>query len=67
MHEYSEVTQLQTQCTILESQLHVLRTQNAELQRLLKLREKPLTPLYKEVPNVGKFPIGPEPEGSLQV
>ena len=67
MHEYSEVTQLQTQCTILESQLNVLRTQNTELQRQLKLLEKPLTPLYKEVPNVGKFQIGPEPEGSLQV
>lgn len=67
MHEYSEVSQLQTQCTILESQLNVLRTKNAELQRRLELQEKPLTPLYKEVPNVGKFPVGPEPDGSLQV
>ena len=57
MHEYSEVSQLQTRCTILESQINVLQTKNAELQRQLRQLEKSSTPLYKEVPNVGKFPI----------
>jgi hypothetical protein len=56
MHEYSEMTQLQTRCTILESQINVLQTKNAELQRQLKQLEKPSTPRYKEVLNVGKFP-----------
>jgi hypothetical protein len=66
MHEYSEVTQLQTQCTILESQINVLQTQNAELQRRLGLLEKPSTPLFKEIPNVGKFPLGPD-DGDFQI
>ena len=57
MHEYSETTQLQTRCTILESQINILQTKNAELQRQLRQLEKSSTPLYKEVPNVGKFPI----------
>ena len=40
--EYSEVTQLMTRCTILESQIEVLEKQNAELKELV-------TKLYPEM------------------
>ena len=61
--EYSEVSQLRTRCTILESQIQVLETQNSELKHKLahihpdtiSSTEKNIT--YKEVPNVGKFPV----------
>jgi hypothetical protein len=66
MHEYSEISQLHTQCTILESQINVLRTQNAELRRRIDQLEKPSTPLFKEIPNVGKFPLGPD-DGDFQL
>ena len=70
MHEYSEVSQLRTQCTILESQINVLQTKNAKLQERIEQLEKSV-PKYKEIPNVGKFPIdyttlGPD-DGSFQV
>ena len=70
MHEYSEVSQLRTQCTILESQINVLQTKNAKLQERIEQLEKS-APKYKEVPNVGKFPVdystlGPD-DGSFQV
>ena len=70
MHEYSEVSQLRTQCTILESQINVLQTKNAKLQERIEQLEKS-APKYKEIPNVGKFPIdyttlGPD-DGSFQV
>ena len=71
MHEYSEVSQLRTQCTILESQIDVLQTKNARLQERIELLEKQSTLKYKEIPNVGKFPVdysplGPD-DGSFQV
>ena len=71
MSEYSEVSQLRTQCTILESQLNVLSTKNAKLQRRIELLENSSIPQYKEVPNVGKFPVdysslGPD-DGDFQV
>ena len=71
MHEYSEVSQLRTQCTILESQIDVLQQKNAKLQERIELLEKQSTPKYKEIPNVGKFPVdystlGPD-DGSFQV
>jgi hypothetical protein len=71
MSDYSEVTQLQTRCTILESQINVLQTKNAGLQERLNQLEKLSTPRYKEVPNVGKFPVdysglGPD-DGDFQV
>ena len=78
MHEYSEVSQLRTQCTILESQIDVLQTKlglqqtkNARLQERIELLEKQSTPKYKDVPNVGKFPVdystlGPD-DGSFQI
>ena len=70
MHEYSEVSQLRTQCTILESQINVLQQKNAKLQERIEQLEKS-APKYKEIPNVGKFPIdyttlGPD-DGSFQV
>jgi len=57
MSDYSEVTQLRTRCTILESQIEVLQTKNAELQRRLEQLENSSIPKYKEIPNVGKFPV----------
>ena len=71
MHEYSEVSQLRTQCTILESQINVLQQKNAKLQERIEQLENSSTPQYKEVPNVGKFPVdystlGPD-DGSFQV
>lgn len=71
MSDYSETTQLRTRCTILESQIEVLQTKNAELQRRLEQLENSSIPKYKEIPNVGKFPVdysslGPD-DGSFQV
>jgi chaperonin cofactor prefoldin len=70
MSDYSETTQLRTRCTILESQIEVLQTKNAELQRRLEQLENSSIPKYKEIPNVGKFPVdysslGPD-DGSFQ-
>ena len=70
MSDYSETTQLRTRCTILESQIDVLQTKNAKLQERIEQLEKSV-PKYKEIPNVGKFPIdyttlGPD-DGSFQV
>jgi len=71
MSDYSETTQLRTRCTILESQINVLQTRNSELQKRIDQLEKTSTPLYKEVPNVGKFPVdytslGPD-DGDFQI
>ncbi len=71
MSDYSATTQLRTRCTILESQIEVLQTKNAELQRRLEQLENSSIPKYKEIPNVGKFPVdysslGPD-DGSFQV
>ena len=71
MHEYSEVSQLRTQCTILESQIDVLQQKNAKLQERIELLEKQSTPKYKDVEGVGKFPVdystlGPD-DGDFQL
>jgi chaperonin cofactor prefoldin len=71
MSDYSEVSQLRTRCTILESQIDVLQTKNAGLEERIKQLENSSTPKYKEIPNVGKFPVdysslGPD-DGSFQV
>ena len=55
MHEFSEVNQLRTQCTILESQISVLQTRNGELQKRIEQLEKS-SKTFKEIPNIGKFP-----------
>ena len=70
MSDYSETTQLRTRCTILESQINVLQTKNAKLQERIEQLEKSV-PKYKEIPNVGKFPIdyttlGPD-DGDFQL
>jgi chaperonin cofactor prefoldin len=70
MSDYSETTQLRTRCTILESQINVLQTKNAKLQRRIEQLEKSV-PKYKEIPNVGKFPVdystlGPD-DGDFQL
>ena len=70
MSDYSETTQLRTRCTILESQIDVLQTKNAKLQERIEQLEKSV-PKYKEIPNVGKFPIdyttlGPD-DGDFQL
>ena len=70
MSDYSEVSQLRTRCTILESQIEVLSTKNAKLQERIEQLEKSV-PKYKEIPNVGKFPIdyttlGPD-DGDFQL
>ena len=70
MSDYSEASQLRTRCTILESQIEVLSTKNAKLQERIEQLEKS-APKYKEIPNVGKFPIdyttlGPD-DGDFQL
>ena len=71
--EYSEVSQLRTRCTILESQIQVLEKQNADLKATITLlhpdqvlssdkniRSDKTDKRYykwKDVSKVGKFPI----------
>jgi len=63
--EYSEVSQLRTRCTILESQIQVLQKQNAELKATITLlhpdhvssTDKNIKSSWRDVPKVGKFPI----------
>ena len=63
--EYSEVSQLRTRCTILESQIQVLEKQNAELKATITLlhpdtissTDKNIKSDWKNVEKVGKFPI----------
>ena len=62
--EYSEVSQLRTRCTILESQIQVLQTQNAELKATITILHPEKVSStdknmknWKEVDRVGKFPI----------
>ena len=70
--EYSEVSQLRTRCTILESQIQILEKQNAELKETITIlhpdsigsNDKRIKDGWKEVPKVGKFPID---DGSFQV
>ena len=64
--EYSEITQLRTRCTILESQINVLSKQNAELKELVTKLYPEMTrstdknirsDQWKDISKVGKFPI----------
>ena len=62
--DYSEVSQLRTRCTILESQIQVIQKQNAELKATITIlhpdkissTDKNMKN-WKEVDRVGKFPI----------
>ena len=70
--EYSEVSQLRTRCTILESQIQVLEKQNADLKATITLlhpdsissTDKNMKS-WKEVEKVGKFPI--KDDGDFQI
>jgi len=70
--EYSEVSQLRTRCTILESQIQVLQTQNAELKATITIlhpdkissTDKDMKN-WKEVEKIGKFPI--KDDGDFQI
>ena len=70
--EYSEVSQLRTRCTILESQIQVLEKQNSDLKATITIlhpdkissSDKNIKSNWKEVPGVGKIPLD---DGSFQV
>ena len=63
-HEFSEVSQLRTRCTILESQVEVLQKQNADLKATITIlhpdqvgsQDSNMKQKWTEVPKVGKFP-----------
>ena len=62
--EYSEVSQLRTRCTILESQIDILQKQNAELKATITILHPDKVSStdknmknWKDVDRVGKFPI----------
>ena len=71
--EYSEVSQLRTRCTILESQVDILQKQNAALKSTITLlhpdhissSDKNIKSNWKDVEKVGKFPQ--DDDGSFQV
>ena len=73
--EYSEVSQLRTRCTILESQIQVLQKQNAELKATITIlhpdkvsstdENMKTNTNWKEVEKIGKFPI--KDDGDFQV
>jgi len=72
-HEFSEINQIRTRCTILESQIEVLQKQNAELKATITMLYPDKTSSkdenmrkWKDVKNVGKFPLS-EDDGSFQV
>ena len=71
--EYSEVSQLRTRCTILESQIQVLQKQNAELKATITILHPDSVSStdknmknWKEVPRVGKFPATKD-DGDFQI
>ena len=78
--EYSEVSQLRTRCTILESQIQVLEKQNSDLKATITIlhpdkvssTDKNIrSDQWKEVDKIGKFPVdyttlGPD-DGTFQV
>ena len=69
---YDEVSQLKTQCAILESQIKVLERQNTDLKATITIlhpdtissKDIRIKDGWKEVPGLGKFPID---DGSFQV
>ena len=73
-HEFSEINQIRTRCTILESQVEVLQKQNADLKATITLlhpdkissTDKKIESNWKEVPKVGKFPAIKD-DGDFQV
>ena len=71
-HEFSEVNQLRTRCTILESQVEVLQKQNAELKATITIlhpdqvgsNDPNMKRSWKDIKDVGKFP---RDDGDFQV
>ena len=71
-HEFSEVSQLRTRCTILESQVEVLQKQNAELKATITIlhpdqvgsNDPNMKRSWKDIKDVGKFP---RDDGDFQV
>ena len=71
-HEFSEINQIRTRCTILESQVEVLQKQLAELKATITIlhpdkvgsQDSNMKQSWKEVPKVGKFP---HDDGDFQV
>ena len=71
--EYSEVSQLRTRCTILESQVDILQKQNADLKSTITLlhpdhissSDKNIKSNWKDVEKVGQFPQ--DDDGSFQI
>ena len=70
--EYSEVSQLRTRCTILESQIQVLEKQNSDLKATITILHPDKVSStdknmknWKKVDRVGKFPQ--EDDGDFQI
>ena len=68
-HEFSEINQIRTRCTILESQVEVLQKQNADLKATItllhpdKVSSTDKNMKWKDIPGIGKIPD----DGTFQV
>ena len=74
--EFDEVSQLKTQCAILESQVEVLKRQNGDLKATITLlhpdtvssKDASIKDGWRDIPGIGKFPIKEIiDDGSFQV
>ena len=74
--EFDEVSQLKTQCAILESQIEVLKRQNADLKATITLlhpdtvssKDASIKDGWQDIPGIGKFPVKELiDDGSFQV
>ena len=74
--EYNEVSQLKTQCAILESQIEVLKRQNADLKATITIlhpdnvssKDVTIKDGWQDIPGIGKFPVKEIiDDGSFQV
>ena len=74
--EFDEVSQLKTQCAILESQVEVLKRQNGDLKATITLlhpdtvssKDASIKDGWQDIPGIGKFPIKEIiDDGSFQV
>jgi hypothetical protein len=69
-HEFSEINQIRTRCTILESQVEVLQKQNADLKATItllhpdKVSSTDKNMKWKDIPGIGKIPVD---DGTFQV
>ena len=74
--EFDEVSQLKTQCAILESQVEVLKRQNGDLKATITLlhpdtvssKDASIKDGWQDIPGIGKFPVKEIiDDGSFQV